>query len=93
MVINGWPAAASVRIHNAENANGCIRYPRYRRERATREVRFLLDALQYGTPPHRWSSIRSLTVQQCYFVAENIRDVIAFPKTTALHVRQQTRQA
>jgi aspartyl-tRNA synthetase len=84
VVLNGWEiGGGSIRIHRSDLQDRL--FARLGMERADFEAQFghLLEAFQYGAPPHGGIALGIDRVVTLFAEATSIRDVIAFPKTAA----------
>ncbi|KPV97721.1 Aspartate--tRNA ligase [Pseudoalteromonas sp. P1-9] len=83
MVLNGYEVGGgSVRIHNNDMQQAAFRILGIEAQEQEDKFGFLLDALKYGTPPHAGLAFGLDRLVMLLCGTENIRDVIAFPKTT-----------
>jgi aspartyl-tRNA synthetase len=82
LVLNGWElGSGSVRIHRADIQSRIFRALGISDEEAQNRFGFLLGAFKYGAPPHAGFAFGIDRLVAIFAGEENIREVIAFPKT------------
>ncbi len=82
LVLNGSEiGGGSIRIHNSELQSRMFKALGFTEEEANTKFGFLLDAFKYGVPPHGGIAYGLDRVVMELLNIDNIRDVIAFPKT------------
>lgn len=82
LVLNGYEVASgSQRIHNSDLQQKIFETLKLSPEELQSRFGFFIDALRYGTPPHLGVALGFDRLMMILTQTENIRDVIAFPKT------------
>jgi aspartyl-tRNA synthetase len=84
LVLNGWElGSGSVRIHRQDIQQRIFRVLGLSDEEAKERFGFFLEALTYGTPPHGGIALGLDRITALLCGESSLREVIAFPKTTA----------
>ncbi|MBI5345555.1 MAG: aspartate--tRNA ligase [Chlamydiae bacterium] len=82
LVLNGYElASGSQRIHDSALQAKIFKLLKFSDEDLKAKFGFFIDALKYGTPPHLGCALGLDRIVMILTKTENIRDVIAFPKT------------
>jgi aspartyl-tRNA synthetase len=82
LVLNGWElGSGSIRIHQPEMQSRIFRLLGISDEEATKRFGFFLNPFRYGAPPHGGFAFGIDRLVAILAGEENIREVIAFPKT------------
>ena len=84
IVINGYEAGGgSIRIHDQNVQNKVFEALGFDEKQKEEKFGFFVDALKYGTPPHGGMALGLDRMTMLLTGTDNIRDVIAFPKTAS----------
>lgn len=84
LVINGVEiGGGSIRIHDTEQQAQMFKHLGFTDEEAQEQFGFLMDAFQYGAPPHGGIAFGFDRLASLFAGIESIRDVIAFPKNNS----------
>lgn len=82
IVLNGYEiGGGSIRIHQSEVQDKMFEVLGFSKEEVYNQFGFLIEAFKYGTPPHGGIALGLDRIIMLLVDTENIRDVIAFPKT------------
>jgi len=82
VVLNGYElGGGSIRIHKQELQEKMFKLLGLSQEQAWSKFGYLLEAFKYGTPPHGGLAFGLDRIVMLFTGTDNIRDVIAFPKT------------
>ncbi len=85
IVVNGYElGSGSIRIHDRKMQEEVFDLLGLTKEQQLEKFSFILDAFQYGAPPHGGMALGIDRIVMLCVGTDNIRDVIAFPKTTSM---------